>query len=423
MMGAMRLILAAMRLSVGMAMALSLAPLPFAQMSSAQTPSTQTTAQWSQPAAALADQVAGILGPGQVRLTIRNSSAISNDDVPAIRKLLEQDLKSHGISLAGDESANAIRVTLSQNVRERIWVAEVAEGNVMQAAMVEAGPIVEQRAGSTSGLTLRLQTMIVSQRPVLSALETQSGLIVLEPEEVVLYVRSGDGWREQAHVDIGQRRPLSRDPRGVLVADATGTNFEAWLPGAQCTGPDSPGQSPGDWAVNCGPSDDPWPIAQGGNGPAQQKAFYNSGRNYFTGVMTPGAAVDLPAFYAAVWMQRGNGANDLLVAGVDGKVSMIENGTLKTMAGTRDWGSDFAVLRSGCGSGAQMIVSGSGEAATDSLRAYETPALEAIPTSAPLEVGGAVTAVWPAPDGKSVFSVVRTTTDRFEVDRVTALCN
>ena len=253
--------------------------------------------------AALAEQVAGILGPGQARLTIRNSSEISNDDVPGIRKLLEQDLKAHGIVVAGDESANAIRITLSQNARERIWVAEVVEGNVTQAAMVEAdGAIVEQRAAPASGLTLRLQTMLVSSRPVLSALETQGGLIVLEPEEVVLYVRSGDGWREQAHVDIGQRRPLSRDPHGMLAGDATGAGFEAWLPGAECTGPASPAQSPA--RLGCElwiERRSAWPIAQGGNGPPQQKAFYNSGRNYFTGVMTPAAAIDLPAFYSAVW--------------------------------------------------------------------------------------------------------------------------
>ena len=92
--------------------------------------------------------------------------------------------------MPGDESANAIRVTLSQNTRERIWVAEVVEGNVTQTAMVEAGSVVEQRADAGSGLTLRLQTVLVSRQPVLAALETSNGLIVLEPEEVVLYARA-----------------------------------------------------------------------------------------------------------------------------------------------------------------------------------------------------------------------------------------
>jgi hypothetical protein len=102
---------------------------------------------------------------------------------------------------------------------------------------------------------------------------------------------------------------------------------------------------------------------------------------------------------------------------------MAENGALKVVTGMRDWGSDFAVLRSGCGEGVQVIASSSGEAASDSLRAYELPALEAVPASAPLAIDGTVTALWSAADGKSVLAVVRNAANEYEVDRVTALCN
>jgi len=93
------------------------------------------------------------------------------------------------------------------------------------------------------------------------------------------------------------------------------------------------------------------------------------------------------------------------------------------VTGTRDWGSDFAVLHSGCGAGVQVIASSSGEAANDSLRAYELPALEAVPASEPLAMDGTVTALWTAPDGKSVLAMVRNAANEYEVDRVTALCN
>jgi len=71
----------------------------------------------------------------------------------------------------------------------------------------------------------------------------------------------------------------------------------------------------------------------------------------------------------------------------------------------------------------QVIASSTREAANDSLRAYELPALEAVPTSAPLAMDGTVTALWTAPDGKSVLAVVRNAANEYEVDRVTALCN
>ena len=54
-------------------------------------------AAWSQPAAALADQIAAILGPGQAHLTLRNLSKLPADDIPAIRRLLEDDLKARGV--------------------------------------------------------------------------------------------------------------------------------------------------------------------------------------------------------------------------------------------------------------------------------------------------------------------------------------
>ncbi len=49
---------------------------------------------------------------------------------PLIRRLLVQDLKAHGVVMAGAESANTIRVTLSEeSATERMWVAEMVEGN------------------------------------------------------------------------------------------------------------------------------------------------------------------------------------------------------------------------------------------------------------------------------------------------------
>jgi hypothetical protein len=157
------------------------------------------------------------------------------------------------------------------------------------------------------------------------------------------------------------------------------------------------------------------------------RAFYNSGRNYFTGVVTPSIGPDLPPFYTAVLLPRSDGGGELL-NGIDGKVQFVAGGSLKPVTGARDWGSDFAALNSGCGAGTQIVASGSGEAIADSLRAYELPALEAIPASAPLAMDGTVTALWTAADNKSMIAVVRKQAvpgqaEIYEVDHVTANCN
>jgi len=396
--------------------------------------------QWDQPATALAEQIAEILGPGQAHLIIRNLSTIHTDDLPSIRRLLEQDLKAHGVTASGAEGANTIRITLSENARERLWVAEVAEGNQTQVAMVHLALESPLQVQTSGGLMLRRQAIFTSREPVLAALETADGLVTLEPEQVVINTHTANGWQEQKRVAIGQKRPLARDPRCILLPGANGNGFEGWLAGMRCTGIFAPAQQAGDWQVHCSESDDPWSMVQppgmqaGAAGQVENvsvttlKAFYNAARNYFTGVVTPSLGVDLPSFYSGALIPRPVGGAALLVNGIDGKVQLTENGSLKPVSGTRDWGSDFAVLQSACGAGAEIIASGSGEAASDSLRAYELPALEAIPASAPLAMNGTVMTLWTAPDARSVLAVVRTAASQgpaneYEVDRVTASCN
>lgn len=372
---------------------------------------------WDQPAAALADQVAAIMGPGQARLELHNRSSVPNDQLPALRKLLAQDLKAHGISQAGAESANTIRVTLSETDRERLLVAEVVEGNTTQVAMVRMERDGAKAAASAGGILLRRQAVFTSDATVLAALEQDKWLVVAEPEALVLYAKNADGWKEAAHAEFMQKRGETRDPRGVIVPSSDG--FEARVGTVRCTG--RVGIDGDAWPVHCAESDDPWPLANAGG--SEIKGFFNAARNAYTGVVTPGVGADLPAFYSAALLPRAAGNGALLVGGVDGKVQLMENNTLRAVSGTRDWGSDFAVVASGCGAGAQVIASGSGAAETDSLRAYEMPAREAVPVSAPLAMEGTVAAVWQAPDGKSVYAVVRDAEDRSEVDRVTALCD
>jgi len=405
----------------------------------------EAQSQWEKPAAALAEQIAGILGPGQARLTMRNVSSLPEGEIPAIRQLLEQDLKAHGIAVSGAESANAIRVTLSENVRERLWVVEVMEGDETRVAMVHVDAGATPRTQGASGMTLRAQTIFNSREPVLAALETANGLVVVEPAAIAIYGRAASGWQEQKRVAMAQKRALARDARAVIWPAESGAGFEASLAGMACSGSYASGDgaaaggSSGTWLVKCAESDDPWMIVVGRvtAGSADQmsagssanvavapiKAFYNAARNYFTGVLAPSMGVDLPPFYSFAMIPRPGGTTALLIDGIDGKVQLMENGALKAVSGTRDWGSDFAALHSGCGAGDQVIASGGGEAVSDSLRAYEIPAQEAVATSAPLAMNGTVMALWTAPDGKSVYASVRQSGGDYEVDRVTALCD
>jgi hypothetical protein len=397
-----------------------------------QAQAPQTPSRWAQPAADLAAQIADILGPGQAQLSIRNLSTIQTSEIPAIRKLLEQDLKTHGVLASGAESANAIRVTLSENTRERLWVAEVVEGSETHVAMAHVDASPAPAGIADARMVLRRERIagiggVVQDNPILAAAEINGHFVVMFADRISIFSASAGSWKE-ANTFVLEKQ-LGRDPRGVLLATADGGGFTAYVPGSGCTGsyslPLSGATGDSGWNVRCHVSDDPWPVYQSGDASSAPslKAFYNPARDFFTGVVTPSIGVDLPAFYTAGMIPRAAGGAALLLAGVDGKVQLVENGAMKTVAGTRDWGSDFAMIRSGCGAGTQVIASSSGEAINDSLRAFEIPALEAVPTSGPLAMDGTVMALWTAREAKSVLAVVRNAAGEDEVDRVTALCN
>jgi hypothetical protein len=403
--------------------------------------------EWNQPASALAERIAAVLGPAQATLIVRNNSSINSSDIPAIRALIEKDLKDHGVIITSGESANAIRITLSENDRQRLWVAEIVQGNETRVVMVPADAGTRQTRAAADYMTLRRERLpidfhsggVTSDDSVLAVLDAGSALIAVRPEALEVFSFKEGGWQHQKYYTLAEHRQLSRDPRALLLPTPEGSGFIAYTGQNECSGTYDPAVTtpshPADgWTIRCHASDEPWPITQPTSSPASPtptenipltpvRAFYNAARNYFTGVVAPSVGVDLPPFYSFAEVPRAAGTVAWLMNGIDGKVQLLENGAMKPVNGARDWGSDFAIFKSGCGSGAQVVASGSGAAFSDSLRAYELPAQEAIPASAPLAMGGTVTALWPATDGKGLLTVIRQTSGNYEVDRVTALCN
>jgi hypothetical protein len=401
-------------------------------------------ASWEQPAADLAKQIAALTGPGPAKLILRNASGLSPLEIPVIQRLLERDLHGLGVVAGDQDSATILRVTLSRNVEGGLWVAEVVEGTETRVTMVRVPLGVAGAIAGPGGVVVQRTLTITVPEPVLDAqiftVGTLARLVVLEPEQIVTYVRSGaglaftgapsgSGWMQDQRFSIPHTRPFPRDLRGELVP-AQDHLFDAWLPGVQCAGTNTGAQI----AVNCGDSDDPWPVAGpvgsqaagvvGGPAGVPQRAFYNAMRDFFTGVLAPGYGMDLPPFYQASDIPRPTGTG-LLLDSVDGRLLLIEDNTLKPISGAGDWGSDFAVLRSGCGSGLQLLVSGAGAAsAGDSLRAYEIVGREAVAVSPPLPVEGAITAIHAENNGIGATVIVRRDAPlRYEVWNGSALCH
>jgi len=398
---------------------------------------------WDKPAADLAARIAEILGPGPVIFTLHNLSAIPNDQLPAIRRILEDDLKASGISFTSSEGANTVDVTLSENSAGGLWAAQIGEGNDTRVVMVTASSARTSGYPPAQSITLHREVVVrgpdlewnnvsAGQRSpsqILAATMDGDSLVVLTSDRVAVFSKAGQGWAEQAGAEFSALHAGSRDPRGIVIPSADSAAFTAFAPGVACSGSSQTTASGAmqTWTIQCHRSDDPWSLFQTSDN-QWERAFYNAGRDYFTGVVSPSPGAEWPPFYDAGLLPGRPAGTAVLMAATDGKVELAENGQLQPVAGTRDWGSDFAVIASSCGSPVHVIVSSSGDGAGDSLRAFAVLALEAAPVSEPLMLNGAAMGLSTAPDGKSATAIVRTTMQQgggwdYEVDRVSEACD
>jgi hypothetical protein len=375
-------------------------------------------ADWAAPAAELARSIAAITGPGAATLTMRNISSFPADQLPELRRLLETQLHSAGVRLVDAGAMAAVRVTLSENAQGWLWVAEATQGNEVKVSML---PVLRSSAPPTSGpghsVSLRRTLLWVQDEPILDAVIARAQtsnprLIVLSPAAVTLYTRQETGWKTEQALSIPHLRVWPQDLRGRLVLDKEHL-FDAYLPAVVCSSAVTEPVS-----MKCRESDDPWPLGA-------QKAFFNSARNYFTGVLAPGNDKQTAPFFSAADLQKGDEVL-WVFASVDGKVRLLEghNESVLPSAFTREWGSDIAAVRSSCGTGTQLLASSAGDAASqDFVRAYEVLGREVITVSAPLEFAGPITALWTAGDGSAATIVVRNLkTSAYEVFTLSVSC-
>jgi hypothetical protein len=366
----------------------------------------------------LAKQIAAIAGPGPAKLTIKNRSSLPIEQVPAIRRTLERDLQSYGVTASSSaEVATVIRVTLSENLQHELWIAEVQEGTEVKVVMVSTDPLSTTPPSSGAGVTLRKALLLTQEMPILDVDFVSVGndrrMVILEPERILTYRQNNGTWVQDQAFDIVHSRPIPRDPRGrIVLGTSPGQLFEAYIPGAVCSGAESNGQL----ALSCNDSDDPWPIVS-------RKAFYSVTRNYFTGVLAPGYATQPRPFYDAAEYAR-SGGTVTLFSETTGQVVLYDKGVPRIITGTRDWGSDIVSIQSTCSEGSLLLVSAAGTAPTDSVRAYEIPGKEAIPVSGPMPLDGSVMAMWQANDSTTATLVIRKRQPvQYEAYNVSAVCN
>jgi hypothetical protein len=372
-----------------------------------------------------ARDIADATGPGTVHIEFRNASLLSASQFQEFTNELQNAMRARGVRLVTANTAAAeVRVTASENVRGNLFVAEIRQGNDVRTPMLLV-PRVSSSSVSTGPasptVVLRRSLVVEQDQPVLDVAVVDAGgsapkLVVLGAKRITVMTRDGAQWRAAESFELQHARPWPIDVRGRLVA-AADHPFEAYLPGTVCS---VMALSP--VAVLCRAADDAWPIAP------NQAAFYNASRNYFSGLMVPaiGSQQMLEPFFSAAPLRRTNYTLWVL-NGVDGRVRLTDGSNTVAANGpaVRDWGSDIAVIGGACGIDALVLATGAHDGVVaDTLRAYEIRDREPLAVSGVLDVPGAITALWPQPDGKSVIAAVQdSATGDSKVYSVTATCN
>lgn len=362
---------------------------------------------WSGPARQLADKINAIGGAGSaMAVTINNASSLTPGEISEIRLALESQLRSQGTRIVEPAQADTdVRITLAQNVRGYLWVAEVPHGREHEVAMVEV-PRLQRAEAATPGnlMVLRKTPLWAQDDPILDVVPLEmngasgNAVLVLETQYVTLYTKQGSSWEVLRRFPLERVTNQPRDGRGRMILSSL-TNLDVYLPGVVCSGPVLPLLN-----LGCEAIDDPWPLSADAQSPV--KGFFSRSRNFFNGVLSGslGQGKTAPPFFSAARVDE-KSSELWLLDGADGRIQFF-NGASLTPAEIAGWGSDIAGVKTSCGLNSQVLASRPGDwNSPDSVQAFEIVNRQAVPVSAPVEFSGPLTALWTAPGGTAAIAV------------------
>jgi hypothetical protein len=369
-------------------------------------------------ASAFAQEIVSHNGlPETVMVSFDNLSSLSSNDQGAAREAILARFRSAGLHVVKADAAAELQITFSEDWQGLIWIATFKQASQSNASRVLIKKIARpQRTASIHTAVALQKTLILSQdAPILDLIRDDQTLLVLEPEQISIYQNDSGRWKFVSALPLAHDHSWPRDLRGRL--QGTARQFTAFLPGTRCTGTISPPQ------MQCRHSDDPWQVDR------NQFAFFSSSRNFFTGVLAgQNAGASVPPFFSAAAWQSGD-KRQWLFAGTDGKARLYQGNPDQGNPASEpvvqaDWGSDLVAVRSGCGSGWQILVSSSSSSHSDSIQGVEIVNGSAMPVSIPLEIAGAVRALWPAgEENQTANAVVESATGKYEAYALTVSCS
>jgi len=344
-----------------------------------------------EPAHALAQKIAAVLKTREpIAFSFTSVAAVSPSDAASAREAIERELQAAGVGAKPQASAS-VAVTLAENLRGWVWVAEIRQGDAREIVVEERPKSAEtQTAGP---VVIEKRRMLEQELRILDFATLARGVLVLDAESVSVYENAGGAWQRKLGVRIPGSRPLPRDLRGRLFVQ--GDIYQAYLPGLTCNGSAASGIT-----ITCR-DEGLWPLGPNARGISIPT------RNYFENFVLPdGLQKRMPAFFSAASFAD-HGRSAWLFAATDGRTRAY-NAAFEPGNSWGGWGSDIAAVENVCGLRTFLLATGTGDSTVpDFLQAYDLADGTPRPAGDPISFPGTITALWSASERGAAVVVSR----------------
>ena len=193
---------------------------------------------WGAPEQQLTAKIMAVVSTGPATVEVSNRSSLGQAEVEAIRRGLIERLTSLGLKLSNTDSASSsIRIFLSENLQEYVWVAEIRKGaNEPIVVMVSRSRANAEVAREIPAVTLRKSLLWSSDTQILDAVVINGAsprMAVLYPGQIQFYRLQNDQWLEDQAFPVNHSHPWPRDLRGRLILRKD-RSVEVHVPGVMC---------------------------------------------------------------------------------------------------------------------------------------------------------------------------------------------
>jgi len=205
----------------------------------------------------LARKIAATLPAGEnVSCEIRNSSSLQMDQVARVEQTLKAELQDRGVLLSASSAATtSVVVTLSENLNDLVWTAEIHQGDSSHVVLVAVQRSHEDRSfPSAMPVTIRSEKFWEGPEHILDAATMNSSdggqVLLLLVVDGVLVTRNGtDAFPKFLFPPV---LVVLRNPAGVLTQ--SGNEVTAAMPQQICVFSLTP-----DGLSQCHPTEGPSP--------------------------------------------------------------------------------------------------------------------------------------------------------------------